>query len=258
MTALPEWQLPLTRLVDPDSLAPPSLVAPITVQAGNPRRASAQLRLPGRQLVPLEPLVDRDTPPAVADAIAGRNFADQRGFSGRNLAEASAAATSVTGYVLDRMVRAYYAIFGQLPDARRVSVTVRVDHRSSYVQLQGPHIDWTRLSLFDENDWRPDPPRRTERTLRSLERCHSLDCVVGGPSTEFFLDAQPMTVNLMREDGRPWQVDTVDFPEPGRPSAGPTGQILYRPPFTVHQFPEGSHWPDGDELRLFVSADFFL
>jgi len=258
MTTLPEWQLPLTRLVDADSLAPPSLVVPITVRADNPRRASAQLQLAGRQLVPLGPLVDQDTPPAIADAIARRDFAGQPGFTARDLAEASAAATSVTGYVLDRIVRAYYAIFGQLPDARRVWVTVRVDHRSRYVPLQGPHIDWTRLSVFDDDDWRPDPPQRTERTLRSLERCHSLDCVVGGPSTEFFLDAQPMTVNLMRADGQPWQVDTVDFPEPGRPSAGATERILYRPPFTVHQFPERSHWPDGDELRLFVSADFFL
>jgi len=258
MTALPEWQLPLTRLVDPGSLAPPSLVVPITVQAGNPRRASAQLQLSGRQLVPLGALVDQDTPPAIAEAIGRRDFGDQRGFTGRSLAEASAAATSVTGYVLDRMVRGYYAIFGQLPDARRVWVTVRVDHRSRYVPLQGPHIDWTRLSTFDDDDWRPDPPRRSERTLRSLELCHSLDCVVGGPSTDFFLDPQPMMVNLMREDGQPWQVDTVDFPEPGRPSPGATGQILYRPPFTVHQFPHRSQWPDGDERRLFVSADFFL
>jgi hypothetical protein len=258
MTALPEWQLPLSRLVDPDSLAPPTLVVPLTVQAENPNRASAQLQLSARRLVPLDALVDQDTPPAVADAIANRDFGDQRGFTGWSLAEASAAATNVTGYVLDRIVRAYYAIFGRLPDARRVWVTVRVDHRSRYVPLQGPHIDWTRLSTFDDEDWQPDPPRRAERTLRSLELCHSLDCVVGGPATEFFLDAQPMTVNLMRADGPRWQVDTVDFPQPGRPSAGATGRILYRPPFTVHQFPDRSRWPDGEELRLFVSADFFL
>lgn len=258
MTALPEWQLPLSRLVDLDSLAPPSLVVPTTVDADDPRRASARLQLSGRRLVVLGPLVDQDTPPDIAAAIAHRAFADQPGFSAWRLAEASVAATRVTGYVLDRIVRAYYAIFGQLPDPRRVWVTVRVDHRSRYVPLQGPHIDWSRLSLFDDDDWQPDPPQRAERTLRSLERCHSLDCVVGGPSTEFFLDAQPMTVHLMREDGQPWQVDTVDFPEPGRPSAGATEQILYRPPFTVHQFPKRSSWPDGDELRLFVSADFFL
>ena len=258
MTTLPEWQLPLSRLVDADSLAPPSLVVPLTVQAGNPGRASAQLQLTGRQLVVLGPLVDQDTPPAIAAAIARRDFADQQDLAGWTLAEASAAATSVTEYVLDRIMRAYYAIFGQLPDVRRVWVTVRVDHRSHYVPLQGPHIDWTRLSGFDDEDWRPDPPPRAERTLRALERCHSLDCVVGGPATEFFLDAQPMKVNLMREDGQPWQVDTVDFPELGRPTAGVTGQILYRPPFTVHQFPKRSHWPEGEELRLFVSADFFL
>jgi hypothetical protein len=257
MTAVPERQLPLSQLVSPDSLASPSLVAPASVLAANPRRATARLWLPAREVIALAGLVDEDTPPAIATAIANRNFGPQRGFAGLALAEAGAASTSVTRYVLDRILLAYRTVFGEPPDPRRVWVTARVDRRSSYRQVQGPHIDWTRLSVFHDDDWRPDPPRRAERTLRSLQRCHSLDCVLGGPPTEFFLDSQPMTVNLMREDGQPWLVDTVDFPAAEQPSAGRTGQILYRPPFTVHQFPARSRWSDGDEFRLFVSADFF-
>lgn len=235
----------------------PSLIQGVTPLAGNPRRATARMLFAQRQIRSLGPLLDAATPAAIREKIERADFAEQTNFAGKPYPEAVAASSAVAQYVLGRLIPACRTHFGADFDEAKVMVTVRVEHRNRYVQLQGPHIDWSKGTEFDEAEWGPAATAPAGRhTLRSLERLHSVDCVLGGPPTEFFLDAQEAIVHLAREDGEPWKVERLEFENLNAPQPGMTGEIVLRPAYTIHQFPSRASWTSSNEQRLFVSCDY--
>jgi hypothetical protein len=233
----------------------PHLLRGPTLIEDDPTRAVAVLHLPPRELSWLGEVPDswyRDGAGAVREA----ELAEQVSFAGRPYADAWAASRSLARRLLDRIAETFARSAGARFDPARLLATVRVDRRDRYRQLQGPHIDWTRTTEFHEDEW--NGPVRDGQTLGSLARCHSIDCVLAGPPTEFFLAAQDAHVFLTRSGvDRPWTVGDVDFPERGRPQAGATATLVHRPPYTVHQFPSPDRWQGPGRVRLFVSCDYW-
>jgi hypothetical protein len=233
-----------------DEVPLPELVRPTTLD-NDANRASAVLRLPARSLAAIgERVVATD------EGLWLEELGDQPSFAGAPLAEAWSASSQRIREILDRITVGFRLLFGSEFSEPAALVTVRLDRRSDYRQLQGPHIDWARTRTFRDDDWLgqecPD-----DQSLRALERCHSIDCVLGGPATEFLLDEQLATVGLVRNADDKWSVDRIDFDGSSRVSRGVTGRLLYRPPFTVHQFPAVESWVGRSDLRLFVSCDYW-
>ena len=238
--------------------ASPTLVQGIRPDPRVPSLGTAVIRFGRRRIVSLGSVVDADTAPVVRSKIEATDFADQIGFAAKPYPLAVMAATPVTQYVLLRMAQACRPIFGDHFDEKELLVTVRVDQKSRYVQMQAAHIDWCKGTEFDEDEWRLDRRgRRRTKTFRSLEDCHSIDCVLGGPPTEYFLGEQDGTLRLHRDRGAPWRISAIDFPGLAEPEPGVTGEILYRPPYTIHQFPSVDKWTDRNRLRLFISFDYY-
>jgi len=80
--------------------------------------------------------------------------------------------------------------------------------------------------------------------------------VLGGPPTDFFLGEQLATVRLQRNSVQRWIVSALEFANLDVPQPGLCGELLFRPAYTIHQFPSRESWVNASERRLFVSCDF--
>ncbi len=237
----------------------PSLIAGPAILDDNPTRATAVLRFPQRELSWVGEVPSGRHGGGVA-ALGETDLAGQRNFAGIPLAEARQSCGPLARSVLDRIVDVLHRSFGAGFGADRVLVTVRIDKRADYSQSQGAHIDWARLKEFHPQEWGEgaQQSRWNESSFRSLTCCHSIDCVLGGPPTEYFLGQQEGTVLLSRPSGdQPWIVTGMEFPACGAAQPGLTGALLYRPPFTIHQFPSPQSWRSDNPTRLFVSCDYW-
>lgn len=237
----------------------PWLVSGPTLIGDDPTRASAVLRFPKRELSWVGEVSDGWHGSDVA-ALQQADIGDQRNFAGTPFADAWASSGPIARHILRQIMQVYERSFGAAFAAGRVLVTVRIDKRVDYSQAQGAHVDWARLKEFHPREWAEDAPRSAPRepSLGSLARCHSIDCVLGGPPTEYLPVEQDGTVFLSRESvERPWIVTGIDFSECGAPQSGLTGALVYRPPFTVHQFPSRHSWHGDNPMRLFVSCDYW-
>ena len=241
-----------------------SAIAPVLVQGirpelDDPTRGTAILRFSTRRIDSLGPVIDKDTPETVRSRIESWDFAGQATFAAKPYPAAIRTATSVTAYVLARMARQCRLLFHDDFDENDLEVTIRVDRKDAYLQRQAAHIDWCKGTDFDPGDWEGDAPSRAAgNTFRALENCHSIDCILGGPPTEYFVEEQVGILRLRQEGGTPWKIQAIDFPSPGLPQPGLTGEILYRPPYTIHQFPPATRWQRNNPLRLFISFDYRL
>ncbi len=237
----------------------PSLIAGPTLTAADPARATALLRFPPRQLSWVGEASDGWQGGEVT-ALRETDLGSQRNFAGIPLTQAWEASGPIARHLLDRITAVFRRSYGASFALGRVLATVRVDRRVDYSQSQGAHIDWARLKEFHAQEWDEDAaqPPPGKASLRALARCHSIDCVLGGPPTEFFLGEQDATVSLFRQ-GRhhPWIVTGIDFPARGTAQPGVTATLLYRPPFTIHQFPAPQSWRSDNPVRLFVSCDYW-
>jgi hypothetical protein len=237
----------------------PSLIAGPTLVEDDPTRATAVLRFPRRELSWVGQASDGWHGGDVT-ALREVDLGDQRSFAGISLPDALQSSGPIARHLLERIMEVFGRSFGASFAADRVLVTVRIDRRANYSQSQGAHVDWARLKEFSAQEWGDGAeqfPWR-ESSLRSLAHCHSIDCVLGGPPTEFLLVEQDGTVFLSREDGdHPWIVTGMEFPACGAPQSGVTGTLLYRPPFTIHQFPSPRSWRSDNPVRLFVSCDYW-
>lgn len=236
----------------------PVLVSGPESVEGDPARAVAVLRFPRREMSWLGEVSSAaymNRPGAVRE----EELADQAGFAARPLSDALRSSRPIVRHLLEQIAESFERSTGPRFDPARLFATVRVDRRSRYRQLQGAHIDWTRGTEFDMEEWdsRCTSPERG-RTLSSLARCHSVDCVLGGPPTEYFLDEHQGRVFLTRRSrDSPWTITDIDFPEIGTPQAGVTAAFVHRPPFTIHQFPSPWNWRSDHRLRLFLSCDYW-
>ncbi|WP_133056433.1 hypothetical protein [Mycobacterium decipiens] len=236
---------------------PPTMVHGVRTNTGDRRRATATVRFASRRILPLGPVVDEHTPDVVRWRIESFDFADQPTFAAKPYAYAIKSATPVSLYVLARMTSACRQIFGVDFDENQLMVTVRVDEKDRYTQRQGAHIDWCAGTTFNESEWQSPPPHRPDPgSFLWLGGCHSIDCVLGGPPTEFFLDEQDGVVRLQQDSGGDWKIAAIDFLSLGTAQPGMTGQIVYRPPYTVHQFPPVERWRGANRQRLFISFDY--
>jgi hypothetical protein len=236
----------------------PVLLRGIRLDAQNFKLATAQLRFASRQIFSLGPIVDTETPHDIGDQIERSDFAGQATFAGKPFLSAFNESTRVTRYVLQKLARACEHLFGPELKRDQLTASVSVYHKERYAQLQGAHIDWTKGTEFLDEEWdqRGSAPRRTN-TLRSLETLHSVDCVLGGPPTDFFLDEQIATIHLNRQNDGRWVVSAISFANPGLPQPGLAGEVLFRPAYTVHQFPLPESWTSASKQRIFVSCDFY-
>jgi hypothetical protein len=237
----------------------PSLIAGPKPTADDPTRATAVLRFPRRELSWVGEVPDAPFENDV-NALREIDLGGQRSFAGARFADALGSSGPIARPILERIAGVFRRSVGASFAVDRLFATVRIDLRADYSQLQDAHIDWARTTEFHEDEWSvaAERPRRAGPTLRSLARCHSIDCVLGGPPTEYFPAEQDATVFLSRRDGvRPWTVTGMAFPARGTPQPGLTATLLYRPPFTIHQFPPPSSWRSDNPVRLFVSCDYW-
>jgi hypothetical protein len=238
----------------------PALIAGPTLADADPTRATAVLRFPGRELSWVGEAADGWHGGDVS-ALSEADLGAQRNFAGISFAQAWEASGPMARHILDRITEVFRRSYGASFAVDRVLVTVRIDRRVAYSQSQGAHVDWARLKEFHPREWGEVAGQSAQAdgsSFRSLANCHSIDCVLGGPPTEYFLAEQDGTVLLSRRDcDQPWIVTGVDFPTCGAPQSGVTGTLLYRPPFTIHQFPSPGSWRSDNPVRLFVSCDYW-
>lgn len=240
------------------TLSSPTLVRGTRPDDHDPNLATAILRFGPRQIFSLGPLVDAETPDDIRSQIVASDFADQPCFGAKPYASAFGESRSVTRHVLGKLAAACRKLFGPEFDERKLIVAVAVWHKERYVQVQGAHIDWTKGAEFHDDEWQsPRLARNATNTLGSLETRHSVDCVLGGPPTEFFLDAQTATLQLRRNDDGRWIISAVEFSDLGAPQPGLSGEMLFRPGYTIHQFPLATNWTSASKVRLFVSCDYY-
>lgn len=238
----------------------PALVSgPESVADHDPLRATAVLRFPARELSSLG-----NVPDALLGHHAGtlteEDVEGQQSFAGVPFARALGLSTRPAQTLLAAIEDILRRSFGASFAPEKLLATVRVDRRQDYRQLQAAHVDWIRTATFHSSTWEAalPAPRPGDLSLDTLALCHSVDCVIGGPPTEFFLDECDGHVDLTRASAEdPWLVESVDFPRQGRRLAGATGVFVHRPPFTVHQFPSPSSWTSDQPLRLFLSCDYW-
>jgi hypothetical protein len=237
----------------------PWLIAGPKLVEDDPTRATAVLRFPRRDLSWVGE-VSEGWYKGDVNALREIDLSGQTSFAGVPFVDALGSSGPIARHVLERIAGAFRRSLGAGFAVGRLFATVRIDQRADYSQLQDAHIDWARTTEFHEEEWVGvgERSRRGESTLRSLGRCHSIDCVLGGPPTEYFLTEQDATVFLSRQNGdHPWIVTGMDFPARGAPQSGLTATLLYRPPFTIHQFPSPSSWRSDNPVRLFVSCDYW-
>jgi hypothetical protein len=235
----------------------PTLVRGIRLDAGDPARATAMLRFGPRHIFSLGPIVDSETPSDIRSQIEASDFGGQPSFGAKSYTSALRESKPVTRYVLTRLAAVCRELFSPGFDEHQLIVAVAVRDKAQYKQLQGAHIDWTKGAEFLEDEWQHrHPAGRGPNTLRSLEARHSVDCVLGGPPTEFFLDEQMATVHLHRNNDGRWIVSAIEFAD-SRLQPGFTGEVLFRPGYTIHQFPTAANWISASKLRLFVSCDYY-
>jgi hypothetical protein len=238
----------------------PSLTAGPKPTEDDPTRATAVLRFPRRELSWVGAVPDGRRTGDV-NALREADLDGQPSFAGAPFVNALESSRPLARQILEQIAGAFRRSLGESFTVHRLFATVRIDNRADYTQLQDAHIDWARLTEFHEEEWSEagvEHPRRGRGTLRSLARCHSIDCVIGGPPTEYFLIEQDATVLLSkRHEAGPWIVTGLRFPARGAPRPGLTAALVYRPPFTVHQFPRPDSWRGKGPLRLFVSCDYW-
>lgn len=235
----------------------PTLVRGVKLDARDPARATAILRFAPRQIFSLGAILDEGTPSDIRSQIEASDFAGQPCYGANSYSSALGGSTAVTRYVLTKLAAACRELFGAGFDERELIVAVAVRDKQQYAQLQGAHIDWTKGAEFLEEEWQHrHPAGENANTLRALEARHSVDCVLGGPPTDFFLDEQSATLHLQRSrDGR-WIISAIEFAD-SKPQSGLTGEVLFRPGYTIHQFPPAENWTGANKQRLFVSCDYY-
>jgi len=244
---VPPLDAPMPRLLND--------IQPATDKAGEV--ATAKLHFSRRSLYPLVPLFDDATPAWLRTMISAFDFASQPSFAGKRYREALALSGPVARYVLTRTAELLRHVFGPCYDEGRVRVCVRVDEKSSYRQMQGPHIDWTKGAAFNKRmfDEHGDSTGPSEG-FSSLGRCYSVDCVIGGPQTDYFLEECIGLCHLIKVDSGAWIIDAIDFELKQAPQPAPAGCFLLRLPYTIHQFPGIERWTADNPRRLFVSCDY--
>ncbi len=221
------------------------------------KAATARLRFSGRPLHRLAPTVDDATPALLGKMIEELDFARQPSFAARPFGDALAHSGPPAQYLLGRAADLLRTLFDDDFDVGRIKVTVRVDEKATYRALQGPHVDWSKGTVFDERTFaRDDHEAGGADGFADLARCYSVDCVVGEPQTDYFLDPCEAVCWLDRNDDGLWIVDSIDFEVAQAPQSAPAGCFLLRLPFTVHQFPAVERWAAGGARRLFVSCDY--
>lgn len=248
----------------PAPIKQPSLAAPlpqllegIRPSGGDDTRATARLRFWGRALHPLAPIVDEATPALLRTMIETLDFARQPSFAARRYAEALALSGPLARHLLERAAALLRTLISPDFDEDRIRVTVRVDEKASYRALQGPHVDWSKGTVFDEHGLAGHGQGASVAdAFSNLARCVSVDAVVGAPQTDYFLDPCEATCRLVRGDAGVWIVDAIDFDLAQPPQPAPAGCFLLRLPFTIHQFPAVERWRGAGERRLFVSCDY--
>lgn len=235
----------------------PTLVRGMKPDARDPARATVILRFGPRQIFSLGPVLDAETPADIRSKIEASDFAGQPCYGAKSYPAALGEATPVTRYVLTKLAAVCRELFAPEFDEGQLIVAVAVRDKEQYTQLQGAHIDWTKGAEFLEEEWQHrHSAGQGANTLRSLEVRHSVDCVLGGPPTEFFLDEQTATLHLQASrDGR-WIISAVEFAD-CEAQPGFTGEVLFRPGYTVHQFPPAANWIGANKQRLFVSCDYY-
>jgi hypothetical protein len=236
----------------------PILIRGTKPEAHDPNLATAVLRFGQRRIFSLGPVVDADTPDDIRSQIEGSDFAGQLCFGAKPYASAFKESKPVTRYVLKKLAAAGEELFGPGFDENQMIVAVAVWHKERYGQVQGAHIDWTKGAEFCEDEWQHQHTRRNAtNTLGSIETRHSVECVLGGPPTEFFLDEQTTTIRLHRVDDGRWTISALEFSDLGTPQPGLSGEVLFRPGYTIHQFPLATNWTSASKVRLFVSCDYY-
>lgn len=219
--------------------------------------ATAKLHFSRRSLHPLVPLFDDATPAWLRTMIGALDFASQSSFAGKRYREALALSGPVARYVLTRTEELLRLVFGPCYDEDLIRVCVRVDEKSSYRQMQGPHIDWTKGAAFDERMFGDhDGGTHQSEGFAALRRCYSVDCVIGGPQTDYFLEECTALCHLIKADSGAWIIDAIDFDLQQAAQPAPAGCFLLRLPYTIHQFPGTERWTTGNPRRLFVSCDY--
>jgi hypothetical protein len=73
----------------------------------------------------------------------------------------------------------------------------------------------------------------------------------------FFLNEQMATIHLHRNDDGLWIISAMEFSSLEAAQPGFSGEVLFRPGYTVHQFPLAENWTSPSKLRLFVSCDYY-
>ncbi|MFW2438212.1 MAG: hypothetical protein ACN4GR_02445 [Arenicellales bacterium] len=247
----------ISSLID-INFALPKLLQKIEPISSNKNTATAKLQFQKRQLYPLAPLLDSDTPDDIRSMVAASDFSEQASFAGKSYAEALNLATPITCYVLNKIRLHFQKLFGVDFNEDHFKVCVRVDKKDSYRQLQGAHVDWTKGCEFDQDtlDIGSSFPWKNN-TFSSLGSCNAIDCVIGGPPTEFFLNAHNATLRLKSGEGEVWKIDDIDFDIQDEPTPGLTEYIILRPAYTIHQFPNPDNWRQHNKLRLFISCDYY-
>lgn len=244
---VPPLDAPMPRLLNN--------IHPATDKAGE--AATATLCFSRRSLHPLVPLLDDATPAWLRTMISKFDFASQPSFAGKRYREALALSGPVARYVLTRTAELLRHVFGPCYDEGLIRVCVRVDEKASYRQMQGPHIDWTKGAAFGERMFgEHDDSTRPSEGFAALGRCYSVDCVVGGPQTDYFLEECIGLCHLIKVDSGAWIIDAIDFDLQQAPQPAPAGCFLLRLPYTIHQFPGIERWTADNPRRLFVSCDY--
>lgn len=235
----------------------PALTGKIQPTMTDSNKATVACKFRSRQLLPLGPVVDPDTPAHIRSGIEVSDFSEQVSFASKPYKEALESASPVTRHILTRMADAFRVIHRSGFDEERIKVCVRVDKQSNYVQMQGPHIDWTKGTEFHEDEWDAvNPAQYATQTFKTLGNIYSIDCVLGGPPTEYFLEEQPAVINMKKGKRRAWLIEDIEFPDTGTAKPGKTGEMILRPPYTIHQFPSPAKWTSPSRLRLFISCDY--
>ena len=236
----------------------PTLLGELVLKPKDDHRATVNFRFAPQRIKSLGPALGNDVSAQVRAQADAHDFTGQRNIAAQSVAVAMLHAEPITGYLLNRIVSKFREHLGSLFEEDRLAVTIRVDQHGSYVQLQQAHIDWARTVEFHEPNWRGTcrPAPTTSKTFRNLGGCSSIDCVLGGPATDFFLGEHHGKLHLVKQKTPYWTVDGITFSDLVEPTPGPIGELLFRPPYTIHQFPAPERWVGGNTQRLFVSCDY--